>query len=203
MLKERHYISCIINDEDITVKKTAEMLLQWVYWTHDLSSFIVFDWDSQFIFILWKFLCKWLSISLWLFIIYHFQIDDQSEQVNQNVERYLRSFCSYMQNDWSKWLFMIEFVNNNILFSVIFLILFFMNKSFHSHISFDSNIIEYESIRERLQITWVEDIFNHINKTLIFAHEALIKTQKQMMNQANKHKKKINYKIESKMFLNE
>jgi len=38
---------------------------------------------------------------------------------------------------------------------------------------------------------------------LIFAHEALIKTRKQMMNQANKHRKKINYKIESKMFLNE
>jgi len=28
LLKERHYISCIINDEDITVEKTAEMLLQ-------------------------------------------------------------------------------------------------------------------------------------------------------------------------------
>ncbi len=31
LLKERHYISCITDDEDITVKKTAEMLLQWVY----------------------------------------------------------------------------------------------------------------------------------------------------------------------------
>ncbi len=76
LLKERHYISCITDDEDITVKKTAEMLLQWVYWTHNLLSFIVFDRDSQFIFILWKFLCKRLSISLWLFIVYHFQIDD-------------------------------------------------------------------------------------------------------------------------------
>ncbi len=203
LLKERHYISCIIDDEDITVEKTAEMLLQWVYWTHNLSSFIVFDRDSQFIFILWKFLCKRLSISLRLFIIYHSQIDDQSERVNQNVERYLRSFCSYMQNDWSKWLFMIEFVNNNVLFSVIFLTLFFMNKNFHSRMSFNSDIIEYESIRERLQIAWVEDIFEQMNKTLIFACEALIKTREQMMNQANKHRKNINYKIESKMFLNE
>jgi len=64
LLKERHYISCIIDDENITVEKTAEMLLQWVYWTHDLSSFIVFNQDSQFIFILWKSLCKRLSISL-------------------------------------------------------------------------------------------------------------------------------------------
>ncbi len=200
--KERHYISCIINDEDITVEKTAEMLLQWVYWTHDLSSFIVFDQDSQFIFILWKFLCKRLSISLWLFIIYHSQINDQSERVNQNVERYLDFFCSYMQNDWFKWLLMIEFVNNNVLSSVIFLTLFFMNKNFHSYMSFDSDIIEYESTRERLQIAQVEDIFNYMNKTLIFACEALIKTWEQMMNQTNKHRKKINYEIESKMFLN-
>ncbi len=203
LLKERHYISCIIDDEDITVEKTAEMLIQWVYWTHDLSSFIVSDRDSQFISILWKFLCKRLSIFLQLFIIYHSQINDQSERVNQNVERYLWFFCLYMQNDWFKWLLMIEFVNNNILFSVIFLIFFFMNKNFHSCMSFNSDIIEYESIRERLQIIRIEDIFNHMNKTLIFAREALIKTRKQMMKQANKHRKKINYKIESNMFLNE
>ncbi len=98
---------------------------------------------------------------------------------------------------------MIEFVNNNVLFSVIFLILFFMNKNFHSHISFDSDIIEYESIRERLQIDRVKNISEQINKTLIFARKALIKTWEQMINQANKHKKKINYKIESRVFLNE
>ncbi len=62
--KKRHYISCIIDDKDITVKRTAEMLIQWAYWTHDLSSFIVFNQDTQFTFVLWKFLCKWLSISL-------------------------------------------------------------------------------------------------------------------------------------------
>jgi len=201
--KERHYISCITNDEDITVEKTAEMLIQWVYQTHDLSSFIVSDRDLQFIFILWKFLCKRLSIFLQLFIIYHSQIDDQSERVNQNIKRYLRFFCSYMQNDWSKWLLMIEFIDNNILFSVIFLTLFFMNKSFHSHMSFNSDIIEYESTRERLQIDRVKNISEQMNKTLIFAREALIKTREQMMNQANKHRKKINYKIESRVFLNE
>ena len=108
-----------------------------------------------------------------------------------------------MQNDWSKWLLMIKFVDNNILFSVIFLTLFFINKSFHSHMSFDSDIIEYESIHERLQIDWVKNISEQMNKTLIFAREALIKTRKQMMNQANKHRKKINYEIESRMFLNE
>ncbi len=81
LLKEKHYISCIIDDEDITVEKTAEMLIQWVYWTYDLLSFIISDRDLQFISILWKFLCKRLSISLWLFIIYHSQIEWQDAQL--------------------------------------------------------------------------------------------------------------------------
>jgi len=98
---------------------------------------------------------------------------------------------------------MIKFINNNILSSVIFLIFFFMNKNFHSHMSFDSDIIEYESTCERLQIDRVKNISEQMNKTLIFAREALIKIRKQMMNQANKHRKKVNYKIKSKMFLNE
>ena len=71
---------------------------------------------------------------------------------------------------------MIEFVDNNILFSIIFLTLFFMNKSFHSYMSFDSDIIKYESTCERLQINQVKNIFEKMNKTLIFAREALIKT---------------------------
>ncbi len=203
LLKERHYISCITDDEGITVEKTAEMLLQWVYWIHDLLSFIVFDRDSQFTFILWKFLCKRLGISLRLFIAYHLRIDDQSERVNQNVERYLRFFCSYMQNDWFKWLLMIKFVDNNALSSAIFLTLFFMNKGFHPRMSFDPDIIEYESTRERLQIDRAKNISEQMNKTLIFAREALTKTREQMVNQANKHRKKVNYEIESKMFLNE
>jgi len=137
-----------------------------------------------------------------LFIAYHSQTDDQSERVNQNVERYLRFFCSYMQNDWFKWLFMVEFVDNNALSSATSLTPFFMNKSFHPRMSFDPDIIEYESTRERLQTARTEDISDHMNKTLTFAREALAKTREQMVNQANKHRKKVNYKTESKMFLN-
>ncbi len=108
-----------------------------------------------------------------------------------------------MQNDWAKLLLMIEFVNNNALFSVIFLISFFLNKDFHSHMSFEFNVIEYESFRERLQTTKVKNISEHMNKTLKFAHESLVKTWKQMMKQVNKHRKEVDYEVKSKMFLNE
>ncbi len=63
-----------------------------------------------------------------------------------------------MQNDWAKLLFMIEFVDNNALFSVISSIPFFLNKDFHSRMSFEPDVIEYESSRERLQTTKAENI---------------------------------------------
>ncbi len=98
---------------------------------------------------------------------------------------------------------MIKFINNNALFSIIFLISFFLNKDFHSYISFELNVIEYESSCERLQMTKAENISEHMNKTLKFARKSLVKTWKQMMKQVNKHRKEVDYKIESKMFLNE
>ncbi len=98
---------------------------------------------------------------------------------------------------------MTEFIDNNALLLVIFMTFFFMNKSFHSRMSFDSDFTEYKSIRERLQVARIKDIFDHMNKTLTFARKALIKSRKQMINQINKHRKNINYEIELKIFLNE
>ncbi len=42
-----------------------------------------------------------------------------------------------------------------------------------------------------------------MNKTLTFARKTFVKTQEQMMKQVNKYRKKINYEIDSKIFLNE
>ncbi len=203
LTKKWHYISCFTDDKKITAEKTAELMHQWIHWIHDLLNFIVSNQDSQFIFILWKLLCKKLNINLQLFTVYHSQIDDQSERVNQNIERYLQFFCSYMQNDWAKLLLIIEFIDNNALFSIFFSIFFFSNKDFHSCISFELNTIEYESFHECLQATKVENISEHMNKTLKFARKSLVKTWEQMMKQVNKHKKEVDYEIKSKMFLNE
>jgi len=98
---------------------------------------------------------------------------------------------------------MVEFADNNALFSATFSTPFFLNKDFHSCMSFELDVIEYESSRERLQAAKAEDISEHMNKTLKFARESLAKTREQMMKQANKHRKEVDYKAGSKVFLNE
>ncbi len=67
-----------------------------------------------------------------------------------------------MQDDWFIWLSMIEFVNNNAILSSIEQSAFFLNKSFHSHMSFDLNSTEYEITQARIQAGKVENIFKHM-----------------------------------------
>ncbi len=69
--------------------------------------------------------------------------------------------------------------------------------------SFEPDVIEYGSFRERLQAAKAENISEHMNKTLKFVRESLAKTREQMMEQANKHRKEVDYEAGSKMFLNE
>jgi len=201
--KERHYIPCFTDDEGTTAEKTAELMLQWIYRIHGLPDSIVSDRGPQFTSILWKSLCKRLGINLRLFTAYHPQTDGQSERANQDVERYLRSFCSYMQDDWAKLLPMAEFADNNALSSATSSTPFFLNKDFHPRMSFEPDVIEYGSSRERLQAAKAENISENMNKTLKFARESLAKTREQMMKQANKHRKEVDYEAGSKMFLNE
>ncbi len=58
LIKECHYVFCHWKDNDISVKEIIWIMLWNVYRLHDLLSSIVSNKDSQFIFIIWKSLCK-------------------------------------------------------------------------------------------------------------------------------------------------
>ena len=132
LIKKRHYVLCHWKDESISVEETVWIMLWNVYQLHDLLNFIVSNRDSQFISTMWQSLCKWLRITTNLSTVYHSEINDQSEWVNQDVEHKLRIYCNYMQNDWTKWLFMMKFSENFNIFLIILMTSFYFNKSFYS-----------------------------------------------------------------------
>ncbi len=148
-----------------------------IYQLHDLLSSIVSNRDSQFISTMWKSLCKWLRITANLFTVYHSEIDNQLKRVNQDIERKLRIYCNYMQNDWIKWISMMKFSNNFNIFSITSMILFYFNKEFHSWMSFDSDIIDYETTCERLKARKADDIIIWMKELLSFDHQQLKKTK--------------------------
>jgi hypothetical protein len=93
---------------------------------------------SQFIFLIWKKVCQMLKINIKLSTAFHSETNEQSEIANQEMKRYLRSYCNYQQNDWSDWLSMIEFVFNAAISAFTELFAFMTNYEFESRMNFDS-----------------------------------------------------------------
>jgi hypothetical protein len=66
------------------------------------------QWDSVF----WKELCRLWGVEERMSTAFHPQTDGQSEIINQELERYLRQYCSWQQDDWDEWLFLAEAAQN-------------------------------------------------------------------------------------------
>jgi len=195
LIKEHHYVFCHWENNDISVEEMIWIMLWNVYQLHDLLSSIVSNRDSQFISTMWKSLCKRLRITVSLFTVYHFEIDDQLKWVNQNVERKLRIYCNYMQNDWVKWISMIEFSDNFNIFSITLMIFFYFNKEFHFRMSFNSDTTDYETTHEQLEVRKTDNIVIWMKELLSFDHQQLKKTKLIIEVQINKHRWNITYEV--------
>jgi len=91
---------------------------------------------------------------------------------------------------------MIEFSENFNIFSIISMTLFYFNKNFHSRISFDSDMTDYETTRERLEAKKADDIIIQMKELLIFDHQQLRKTKQIIEAQINKHRRDVIYEVD-------
>ena len=195
LFKEHHYVLCYWKDDDISIKETVWIMLWNVYWLHDLLSSIVLNRDFQFISIMWQSLCKSLKIKVNLLTVYHSEIDDQLKWANQDVERELRIYCNYMQNDWVKWLSMMKFSDNFNIFLTISMIFFYFNKDFHLWMSFNSDTTDYKITHQRIEARKIDDIITWMSKLLIFNHQQLKKIKQIIEAQMNKHRWDVIYEV--------
>ncbi len=107
-----------------------------------------------------------------------------------------------MQDDWFVWLFMTEFVDNNAISLSIEQSAFFLNKDFHSRMSFDLNSTKYEITWARIEVSKAKNIFKHMKQSLTLIKQALARVRVTMKKQIDKHWKEMIYKIDDIMFLN-
>ena len=91
----------------------AKLLHDHVFSRFGIPRRIISDRGPQFASNFTKELAKILGIELAISTAYHPQSDGQSERMNQEIEKYLRAYCSYHQNDWSNWLSSCQFAMNN------------------------------------------------------------------------------------------
>ncbi len=191
LTKMHHYVSCIIEKENTFVEKTTRLLIDHVWKLHELSNTIISDRESQFISFVWKAVCETLKINVKLSTAFHSETDDQSEIANQKMKRYLRNYCNYQQDDWSKWLFMTKFVSNATISAFTELFAFMTNYEFESRMSFDSLQRETNdrlSAKKRILTQKAVIIIDKMKNIWDFIKKKLAITQEMQKKYADKHR---------------
>ncbi|KAK3509394.1 hypothetical protein QTP70_033161 [Hemibagrus guttatus] len=100
-----------------TAMQTAEAMFQHVFRNFGLPEDIVSDRGPQFTSRVWRSLCEQLGISVSLSSGYHPQSNGQVECLNQEIGRFLRSYCSREQQRWSEFLPWAEYAQNSLIHS--------------------------------------------------------------------------------------
>ncbi len=97
-----------------TAFETAEALMEQVFRFYGLPEDIVSDRGPQFTSRVWSAFCQQLNINVSLTSGYHPESNGQVERLNQELIRFLRSYCHNNQNDWSRYLLWAEYAQNSL-----------------------------------------------------------------------------------------
>ena len=95
-----------------------------------------------------------------------------------------------------------KFANNNDVFAITKFISFFINKSYHFRMIFDSNLDNYEIIKERLLIKQNEFIVEKMNRIIEYVKTNVIDVRQKMIARINKIRLSVNFEIEDYVWLN-
>jgi transposase InsO family protein len=109
------YALYVATTKQLTASAFAHLFFEHVYRHFGLPDSIVSDRGSLFTSKFWETICGLLGIERRLSTAYHPQTDGQTERQNQNLEHYLRIYCSWDQADWAQHLALAEHVYNNSL----------------------------------------------------------------------------------------
>lgn len=114
VVTDRHTKTVIFEPclKTINADKTADLLLKKVFRRYGIPSKIICDRGPQFASQVMRTILQGLGIQLALSSAYHPQTDGATERVNQELEQYLRAYCSRRQNIWSQLLPYAEISHN-------------------------------------------------------------------------------------------
>jgi len=85
---------------DEHIKELALTFVKEIWRLHGLPESIVSDRDTRFRSKFWTSLMQLLQVKQNLSTAFHPERNRQTERVNQTLEQYLTSYCSYQQDDW-------------------------------------------------------------------------------------------------------
>ena len=97
----------------LNAKNLVDLLWKKFVYHYDIMKRFILNKKLLFINHFWFIFCWHLNAKRKLNIAFYSQINKQIKKQNQILKHYLRIYCNYIQNNWSKLLFIITFVYNN------------------------------------------------------------------------------------------
>jgi len=171
----------VATTEETLAEGLAKLFRDNVWKLHRLLKSVVSDRDSQFVAELMKKLNRILGIEMRLSTVFYPQMDRQIEQINQELEQYLRFFVDHQQKNWLEWLALAEFVVNNKVYMTTKVLLFMANYGKELRIGGD--------IRKKRKVEKVTEFVERMKKIYEEAVVALKKMQEDMKRQTDKGRK--------------
>ena len=110
--------------------------------------------------------------------VFHLQISEQIEYMNQELEQYLQFFVDHRQRNQLEWLVTVEFVVNNKVYMTTKISLFIAN--YKQKLRMEANIRRKRKIEKAIEFA------ERMKKVQKEAGIALKKVQKKMKQQADK-----------------
>ncbi|KAM4060442.1 reverse transcriptase (RNA-dependent DNA polymerase) [Hirsutella rhossiliensis] len=160
--------------KDITAETTARALLRNVVQHHGVPRAIVTDRGTQFTSRLWQRLCELLRVKQRLSTAWHPETDGATERANQEVERYLRIFAAYAQDNWEELLPAAMMAINNHNSTSTGLSPFFITHGYH---------VDLIQVKEKLRTDG--SIVQRFREATEWAQAAIASAQEQQEKNAN------------------
>ncbi len=164
-----------------TALETAELLCNQVFRYYGLPEDILSDRGPQFTSRLWSAFFKALEINVSLTSGYHPQSNGQAERMNQELVRFLRSYCSKNQLDWSRYLMWAEYAQNSLQKPATGL------TPFQCILGFQPPLFPWSG--EPTNIPSVNDWIQRSEETWDQAHQHLRQAVRRQQTQADRHRR--------------
>ena len=176
--KMTHFVA---TTEGTSAEGLARLFQDNVWKLHGLLESVVSDRGPQFVAELTRELNRMLGIKTKLSTAFHPQTDGQTEQMNQELEQYLRLFVEHRQKDWLEWLASAEFTINNKTHTATKMSPFMANYGKEMRMGGD--------IRRKGRVESATEFVQRMKKVQEEAEAALKKTQKDMKRYADRGRK--------------
>ena len=167
--------------EETSAEGLARLFRDNVWKLHRLPKSIVSDRGPQFAVELMKELNRMLGIEMRLSTAFHPQTDGQIEQMNQELEQYLRFFVEHRQKDWPEQLALAEFVVNNKIYMAMKVSSFMAN--YGRELRMGGDIKRKEKVEKAMEFV------ERIKQVQEEAEMALKKVQEDMKRQTDKRRR--------------